>query len=113
MPISRDLVLSKARQIFPTHDETAVLTMLQAYGAEPHEADDERVYLAILKLCDEAGASDPSPYVTRAKRDPRDVIAWAEYPNQMAFGPTDDPVKAEELRKSDDDQYRAWLAKTR
>ena len=69
----------------------------------------ERVRLAILKLCDEAGAADPSSYVEKAKLDPRDVIAWAETPNQMAFGPTRDTAKAAALRKKDEEQYEAWL----
>lgn len=110
--VRRDVIVAKIRHVFPGRDEEAVLTQLRAYGSRQHETDVERVYLAILKLCDEQGAADPSAYVERAKQDPRDIIAWAESPNLMAFGPTGDQAKKAELRRRDNDQYRAWLAKT-
>ncbi len=107
-----DRILATIRRVFPGQDANQILARLEAYGSEKHETDVERVYLAILKLCDEQGAADPSAYVEKAKRDPRDVIAWAETPNQMAFGPTDDPATSEGLRKKDEEQYRAWLVET-
>ena len=107
----RDIVLKTIARVFPDDDGAAVLARLEAYGTEPHETDVDRVHLAVLKLCEEDGASEPSGYVARAKQDSRDVIAWAEFPNQTAFGPTDDPAKSADLRKRDDEQYRAWIAK--
>ena len=110
--VRRDRILARIRHVFPGRDANQILTQLEAYGSEQHESDVERVYLAVLKLCDEQGAADPSAHVEKAKRDPRDVIAWAETPNQIAFGPTDDPAASEDLRKQDEEQYEAWLTKT-
>lgn len=105
-------VLKKIRQVFPGRDCQEVLSLLEKYGIERHETGQYRVYLAILKLCDEEQLSDPSHYVKVAKTDFRDVLAWAESPNKMTFGPTRDPVKSAELTKMDQDQYRRWLNKT-
>jgi hypothetical protein len=70
------------------------------------------VYLAILKLCEEEKLSDPSLNVEAAKQDFRDVLAWAEYPNQMKHGPTKDPEQSARPIKQDNEQLQAWLSKT-
>ena len=106
-----DTVLKKIRQVFPQNDETEILDLLQSYGTETHETGQNRVFLAILKLCDEEKLTDPAHYVNTAKKDFRDVLAWAEYPNQMKFGPTKDSAKTAELIKKDLEQYQAWLNK--
>lgn len=104
-----EIVLKKIHQVFPGRKSQEILSILEAYGIEPHETGRVRVYLAILKLCDEERLSDPSHYVKAAKTDFRDILAWAEYPNKMKFGPTRDPVKSAELTKKDQEQYNAWL----
>ena len=104
-------VLKKIRQIFPENDEDEILTSLEEYGTESYEKEKYRVYLAILKLCDEEKSQDPSRYVKVAKQDYRDVLSWAEYPNQIKFGPTKDSEKSSELIKKDKQQYQAWLNK--
>ena len=104
-----EIVLKKIHQVFPGKKYQEILSILESYGIKPHETGRVRVYLAILKLCDEEGLSDPSHYVKAAKTDFRDVLAWAEYPNKMKFGPTKDPVKSAELTKKDQEQYDAWL----
>ncbi len=78
-----DAVMKKIRQVFPSRDPKEILSCLEAYGTESYETGKYRVYLAIVKLCDEEKLSDPSRYVKMAKQDFRDVLAWAEYPNQM------------------------------
>jgi hypothetical protein len=108
-----DIVLKIIRRVFPQNDEREILVLLQKYGVEEHETGQDRVYLAILKLCDEEKLTDPSHYVNIAKQDFRDVLAWAEYPNQMKFGYTKDPVKTAELIKKDQEQYQAWLNKAK
>ena len=109
MNTRHDTVLRKIRQVFPQRDEHDILTILKAYGSQSHETDVDRVYLAILKLCDEERVADPSRYIELAKQDVRDVLAWAEYPNQMTFGPTKDPEKSAELLRQDREQYDVWI----
>lgn len=111
MDSQRDRVIKKIRQIFPAKDCDAIFTSLQAYGVEPHEREPFRLYLAILKLSEEDHLSDPSFYLKVAKQDYRDVLAWAEYPNQTRFGPDADPKERAECVRKDEAQYRAWLEK--
>jgi geranylgeranyl pyrophosphate synthase len=99
----------KINQVFPTRDENDILAILEEYGKTAHETVRYRVYLAILKLCEEEKLPDPTHYVNRAKEDFRDVLAWAKYPNQIKFGPTDDPAKSAELNNKDLEQYQTWL----
>ncbi len=105
----RDTILEKIRQVFPGRDELEILSILHVYGSDRHESERHRVYLAILKLCDEESVADPSHYVEMAKQDARDVLAWAEYPNQMKMGPTQDPERSAELRRKDQGQYDRWI----
>ena len=84
---TRDLVLAKIEQVFPNCDGAEILTALDRYGAPERD----RVHLAILKLCDEEGKSDPGSYVNAAIRDCRDVLAWAEAPNQAKLIACCDP----------------------
>lgn len=111
--MSSDLnsVRRKIAKIYPQRNQQEILASLEEYGQETYETGKVRVYLAILKLCEEENLPDPSHYVKMAKQDFRDVLAWAEYPNQMRNGPTKDPLKTAELQKLDEEQYRAWLIK--
>lgn len=111
MESDKDRVARKIRQVFPDRDPVEILASLEQYGTGPQEAGRYRVYLAILKLCDEEKLPDPSHYVLAANRDFRDVLAWAEYPNQMKFGPSTDPGKSAAMKQMDLNQYRAWLDK--
>ena len=108
----RSTVLKKIRQVFPKREPQEILACLEAYGTESHETGRYRVYLAILKLCDEENLSDPSGYVKAAKQDFRDILAWAEYPNQMKCGPAKNSEKSAALIKMDEEQYQAWLNTT-
>lgn len=106
-----DTVRKKIGKIFPHRDVQEILALLEDYGKESHETGKVRVYLAILKLCDEENLPDPAHYVQLAKQDFRDVLAWAEYPHQMKFEPTKEPAKKAALKQLDEEQYRAWLTK--
>jgi hypothetical protein len=72
-----------------------VLELLDSYGVEPDERERERVQLDILKL---SGGSEEKvrEYVTVAKRDYRDVLFWAEYPEESRL---DTPEKRQRVRK--------------
>jgi hypothetical protein len=108
---SKDLIKSKIKKIYQNHDVDKILSILNQYGNEEHEKEQERVHLAILKLCDEENLEDPSKYVEAAKQDYRDVLAWAEYPNQLNCKSTSTLKidELEKLQKLDRDQYLDWL----
>jgi hypothetical protein len=72
-----------------------ILELLDSYGVEPYERERERVQLDIVKLS--AGSeAKVREYVAVAKRDYRDVLVWAEYPEESRL---DTPEKRERVRK--------------
>lgn len=106
-----DLTINKIRQIFPRENPADVLKILELYGANG-EPEIPRVRLACLKLC--GGDSNKLlEMIDAAKQDYRDVLAWAEFPNQLqtsaaelAAMPSD---AASEIRERDRRQHLAWL----
>jgi len=110
--MSRKKVLEKVRQYWPDGDPQEIMAVLDAYGTEPYERGRDRVQLAIIKLS--GGKRDRlEALVQTAKRDYRDVLAYAEYPEEMRTGPIAmRQLSAEEaraLRRRDKAQYRKWL----
>jgi hypothetical protein len=92
---------------------------LATYGVESYEQEPDRVRLAILKLSD--GIEDKLlAMVAAAKQDYRDVLMWAEYPEQGSMPPTPLQRKLTEaerthlrwVRRRDREQYEAWLTKS-
>jgi len=72
-----------------------VLELLDSYGVEPYERERERVQVTILKLS--AGSEEKvREYVAVAKRDYRDVLFWAEYPEESKL---DTPEKRQRVRE--------------
>ena len=72
-----------------------MLEMLDSYGLKSYERERERVQLDILKLS--VGSEEKvREYVAVAKRDYRDVMFWAEYPEESRL---DTPEKRERVRK--------------
>lgn len=113
MELTRDLVRTKAKQTFPQQDPADILEVLDRYGVDPDEAEGrERVHLAILKLS-EGKIDKLYHYVGVAKSDFRDVLAWAEYPNQACLstiGPDrSNPEAYKAIVEKDLQQYLAWL----
>jgi len=95
MTHSRDQVVASVEATFPKSSWARVLDLLDSYGVEPYERERERVQLAILTL----GAGSEAKlreYVAAAKRDYRDVLFWAEYPEESRL---DTPEKRERVRK--------------
>jgi hypothetical protein len=72
-----------------------VLELLDDYGVESYERERERVRLAILKLS-EGNEEKLREFFAVAKRDYRDVLFWAEYPEEARL---DTPEKRERVRK--------------
>src|SRR2546430_11974677 len=95
MPHTRDDGVAVVRRSFPERDCARVLELLDAFGAEPYERERERVQIAILKLS--AGNEEKlREFVAVAKRDYRDVLFWAENPDEARL---DTPEKRERVRK--------------
>jgi hypothetical protein len=110
MTATRELVLSIVQRDFPAEDPGTMIALLDAYGAEPHERERERVHLAILKLS-QGESAKLLHWIGIAKQDYRDALAWAEYPAQMRVPVNSDP--GPEILEDDRKQYLAWLTKTR
>lgn len=109
---TRRKVLEKVAQYWPDVDSQEVMNILDEYGVEIHERGRARVQLAILKLS-EGERERLDGLVGMAKRDYRDVLAYAEYPEEMRIGfvgvsqlPAEE-VKA--VRQRDREQYLEWL----
>jgi len=96
-------------------DRRRVLEALASYGVQAHEREQRRVRLAILKLSDGDLAAVLS-MVAAAKRDYRDVLMWAEYPEDgrtlWSLRPDLSAAERErlqEIRRRDRRQYEEWL----
>src|SRR6266446_4932918 len=95
MPHTRDEVVAVVQKTFPESNWPRVLELLDDFGVEPYERERERVQLAILKLS-EGNEEKLREFVAVAKRDYRDVLFWAEYPEEARL---DTPEKRERVRK--------------
>jgi hypothetical protein len=91
---SREEVVAGARVAFPRSDQASLLELLDHYGIEPYERERERVQLAILKLS-EGSEEKLREFIAVAKRDYRDVLFWAEYPEEARLHT---PKKREQIR---------------
>jgi hypothetical protein len=112
MKPSKDQVLDKVCQIWPELNPTEVIAVLDQYGEEPYERERERVQLGILKLSGGQLERLPS-LVDMAKGDYRDVLAYAEYPEEAHISyevkrklP---PEEIKAIRNRDREQYLQWL----
>lgn len=95
MRYSRRQVQKAIKQAFPNSDAFQILARLDAYGTEDYERERERVQLAIVALTE--GVEDKlDDYIAVAKRDYRDVLFWAEYPEESKV---DTPEKKHRLRE--------------
>ena len=95
MPHSRDEVVAVVQKTFPESNWENVIQLLDEYGVEPYERERERVQLAILKLS-EGNEEKLGEFVAVAKRDYRDVLFWAENPEEARL---DTPEKRARVRK--------------
>jgi hypothetical protein len=100
----------KMLQMFPDPGTCAIAyEELARYGQEEYEREPDRVRVAILKL---AGASldGIGQWVGIAKNDYRDVLASAEYPNQLV-APTWEMAgdRCRQIQLEDARQYEEWI----
>lgn len=71
-----DRLITAVRCAFSEDKQSRVLDMLLRYGIEPHEQEQERVRLALVKLS--AGDTDKlAALIDNAKMDSRDILWWA------------------------------------
>jgi hypothetical protein len=92
---SRDEVIASVQATFPKESWARVLELLDSYGVKSYQRERERVQLDILKLS--AGSEEKlREFVKVAKRDYRDVLFWAENPEEARL---DTPEKKERVRK--------------
>jgi uncharacterized protein (TIGR00369 family) len=91
-------VLAAIRASFPESRWLHVESLLCAYGTEPHEPERERVQLSIVKIS-EGDEQKIREYVATAKNDYRDVLFWADHPEQAKIDPLERDRVLEALRK--------------
>src|ERR1700694_369274 len=92
---SRDEVVASVQAAFPKESWARVLELLDSYGVKSYQRERARVQLDILKLS--AGSEEKlREFVKVAKRDYRDVLFWAENPEEARL---DTPEKKERIRK--------------
>ena len=84
--------------------------MLDRYGTARHEREAVRIRAAAaLKLC-KGKHGRPQRVIGHAKRDYRDVLAWAEYPEELVQPTWRLPEEqVARIRGADRAQYVAWL----
>ena len=95
MPHTRDEVVAVVQKTFPESACARALELLDTYGVESYERERERVQLAILKLS-EGNEEKLREFVAIAKRDYRDVLFWADNPDEARL---DTPEKRERFKK--------------
>jgi hypothetical protein len=102
-----ELVQKKVRECFPQNQWEDVFAEFRANGI-----GDERTQLAVIKLS--AGEiAELRKFIDIARMDPRDVFAYAEYPEEFGSATWKlDPERVREIRERDRQQYLDWL-KTR
>jgi hypothetical protein len=95
MARAHDEVVAVVEATFPKESWPRVMGLLDTYGVESYERERDRVQLAILKLS--AGSEEKlGEFVAVAKRDYRDVLFWAENPEEARL---DTPEKKERIKK--------------
>ena len=86
------------RASFPKERWSHVEALLAAYGTEPHEREVQRVRSAILQIS-EGEERKVEEHVATAKKDYRDVLFWADQPEQAKIGPDERKRVVAALRK--------------
>lgn len=110
--MTRAKVREKVAEYWPDANPDDILRVLDRYGQEGTERGRARVQLAVLKLC-EGDRARLENLVRMAKTDYRDVLAYAEYPEEMKLGFVGmrelSQEEAAAVRRRDREQYLEWL----
>ena len=105
-----DILQTKLLKLFPDPKQrSAAEAALRRYGTESCENEPTRVRLAVLKIS--GGDLDRiRSNIATAKRDYRDILAYAEYPRQMGQDSWKlSPAQNRELVVADRREYEDWL----
>jgi len=110
--VTAEDVARVVRRDFPAERIAEVFTILDEYGTERWHSEAPRVRLAALKLA--AGSIEQlRNEIETAKRDYRDVLAWAEYPEYSKDMPHIHEQRSEDERQrimdADLSQYQDWF----
>ena len=101
------------RRDFPADQVSEALALLEEYGKESWHRETHRVRVATLKLA--AGSIERlRQEIEGAKRDYRDVLAYAEYPGYFRQVPASGKISADERRQvidTDWKQYQHWFGR--
>jgi hypothetical protein len=98
------------RRDFPAARVEAARSALLACDAAA-DPPSPRVQLAVLKLAG-GNLAKLKQFAADARKDYRDVLAWAEYPGYMNWVPgPGQPPGVEQIIESDWRQYQAWLSR--
>jgi hypothetical protein len=79
-PLSPDIERALARE-FPPDEQAVVRSMLANYGVAEHQREVERVRRALLTLS-RGKVAYLGHYLAVAQHDHRDVLYWADHPEQ-------------------------------
>lgn len=96
-------------RLFAPDERADALRVLESYGAATHEREPARVRVAALKLSN-GKLSELEHVIAHARQDYRDVLAWAEFPEELVqptWSLPEDHVA--QIRAADRAQYLAWL----
>ena len=97
-------------RLFPPENRAVVTALLHSYGSGPHEPEPVRVRVAAFKLSG-GDAGRLGEAVAQARKDYRDVLAWAEYPTELGAPMWQLPAAEQaRIRAADRGEYLAWLA---
>jgi hypothetical protein len=108
--LSPELVRALVVRLFAPADQSSALALLESYGTAPYEREPVRVRVAALKLSS-GRLEDLEQAISTAKRDYRDVLAAAEYPEEGRRSAWKlSPAELDRVRAADRTQYLAWLA---
>lgn len=115
--LSPEVVRRVALMWAEAEERRRVCEALAAYGVASHEREADRVRLAIVKLSN-GDVEKALAMVAAAKQDYRDVLMWAEYPEQgratWALRPhltRTERRQLEQIRRRDRKQYEEWRKK--
>jgi hypothetical protein len=113
MPRKRlDPVAVKIAQYWPDRDRGEIVEILNGYGAGKSAWGRRRVHLAILKVS-EGRLERLRGLVEAANRDYRDVVAWAENPEQSKMRWVEwrelSEARKNRIRRRDKRRYQRWL----
>ena len=107
MPHTRDDVIAVVRKNFPESAHSRLFELLDSYGGESSEQERERVQLAILKLS-EGREEKVREFVAVAKRDYRDVLFWADNPEEAKLHT---PEKREQMKTRMEKMFKQFGVK--